>query len=112
MPFLTKTIVNRTSCNMTWERFQKRVEERRSVLENARSMNVKRLQQDIEKISKREMEFAKKLFEEIVPVRITVNEDALDKLQSIIPIRVEHVTKDAPSTAVEIAADEKKDNGP
>lgn len=59
------------------------------MLENARTMNVRRLQQDIDRISAREIEFAKKLFEEIVPVKVEWNPAAFDKLQEFVPIRVE-----------------------
>jgi hypothetical protein len=58
------------------------------VLETARTMKIQRVQQDLEKIAKREREYARKLIEEIVPVKIMWNEDAWQRLQGILPIRV------------------------
>lgn len=80
---------SKPNCNQTWDRIQKRLDDRRTVLENTRSMSVKRIQQDIEKITKREVEFAQKILEEIIPVKVIVNEDALAKLQSFVPVRFE-----------------------
>lgn len=73
----------------SWERIQKRVEERRAVLENSRTMNVKRLQNDLQRIAKKEVEFAQKVFEEIIPVKVAWNEEAWAKLQESMPIRLE-----------------------
>ena len=104
---------SKPTCNQAWDRFQRRVEERRNILENARTMNVKRLQQDIERISKREVEFAQKLFEELVPVRIQWNEDAWEKLQTVVPVRVEVIKKETVQESVTVVSEERKeDNGP
>lgn len=73
----------------TWERIQKRIDERRAVVENARTMNVKRLQNDMQRIAKKEVEFAQKLIEEIIPIKVTWNEDAWQKLQEALPLRIE-----------------------
>lgn len=74
--------------------FQKRAEERRQVLETARTMKIQRIQQDVERIVKREREYTKKLVEEIVPVKIVWNEDAWSKLKDFLPFRVEVNTKE------------------
>jgi hypothetical protein len=73
----------------SWERVQKRIEERRAVIESARAMNVKRLQNDVQRIARREAEFAQQILQEIVPVKITWNEDAWQKLQEALPVRIE-----------------------
>jgi hypothetical protein len=73
----------------SWERIQKRIEERRAVVENTRSMNVKRLQNDLHRIAKKEVEFAQKLVEELIPVKITWNDEAFRKLKESLPVRIE-----------------------
>lgn len=79
-------VIVRASCNKVgWEKF----EERRQVLENARNANVRRLRQDIDRISKRELEFAKNVWDTIVPVRLTWDEEAWARVKEFIPVRVE-----------------------
>lgn len=78
------------SCNkVSWENVQRKFEERRQVLENARNTNLRRLRQDVDRIAKREAEFVQKVVETIVPVRVSWNDDAWKKLQEFVPIRVE-----------------------
>lgn len=95
------------SCSSSWERFQKRVEERRAVIESARAMNVKRLQNDLQRIAKKEVEFAQKMLEEIVPVKVSWNQDAWTKLQESLPVRVEPLHSTDADDAV-VVKDEKK----
>lgn len=85
-----------------FEAFQKRLESRRQALETARTMKIQRLQQDVERIVKREREYAKQLLDEIIPVKITFNDDAWQRLQEILPIRVEHTTAAAAAAAPEV----------
>lgn len=84
-----------------FDKVQKRIEERRAVLESSRTMNVKRLQGDVQRIAKRELEFTKKLLDEFVPVRLIWNEEAVVKMQEAMPFRVEVVNsskeEEAPS---------------
>lgn len=68
---------------------RKRVEERRQPLEAARTMKIQRIQQDIERIAKREREYTEKLLSEIVPVKIVFNQGAWDRLKEFIPFTVE-----------------------
>lgn len=96
-----------------WDRVQKRVEERRAVIENARRMNAKRLQADVQRIFKKEAEFAQKVIEEIVPVKVTWNEEAWERVQEFIPIRVKVTeaadSKEPSATVVEpVVMDEEK----
>lgn len=82
------------SCNKpSWESIQKNIENRRVTLENARNMNLRRLHGDLERISKREIEYAQKLVEELVPVKISWNDDAWKRLQEFVPIKVEVTTE-------------------
>jgi hypothetical protein len=81
-------------CQAKWDSVRSKVDERRTLLENARNMNVKRLQTDVNRIAKRELEYTKKLVEELVPVRITWNEEAWERVQSFIPVRIEPIEKE------------------
>lgn len=78
-------VLVRASC----ESFKARVEERRQVLENARNANLRRLRADIDRIAKREQEFLKKTLDVIVPVKLSWDEKAWDRVKDFIPIRVE-----------------------
>lgn len=90
--------------NPLWDRFQRRLDERRTVLESARSMNVKRLRGDMERVMKKELEFTRKLVEEIIPVHISWNEEAWNKIQEHSPIRVQPLHEEvAPSASAEKA---------
>ena len=81
-------VASNSKCNVTWDNFKKRAEERRAILENARTMNVKRLQQDVDRIARRETEFAKQVIEEIVPVKIVWDEEGWNRLSALLPFRV------------------------
>lgn len=83
--------------------FRARAEERRAALETARTMKIQRIQQDIDRIVKREREYSQKLLEEIVPVRVIFNDDAWKRLQDLLPFRVEPVGA-APDAEAEAAA--------
>lgn len=76
--------------------FSKHIEERRQVLENARNASIRRLRHDIDRIAKKELEFAQKVVETIVPVRLSWDEEAWKRVQEFVPIRVE-VNVDAAS---------------
>ena len=71
-----------------------RMDARRQVLEKARREKVQRICKDIEAIVKREQDYAKQVFEQLVPVKITWNEDALSQLNNIMPLRIENIEKD------------------
>lgn len=72
----------------SFDSLKKRVEERRAVIENARNMNLTRLHQDVERIARRETEFAKQVLEEIVPFKLVWDETAWEKVREVVPIRV------------------------
>lgn len=108
MPVVVLASSVKPSCSSSWERFQKRIEDRRAVVESARAMNVKRLQNDLQRIAKKEVEFAQKMFEEIVPVKLTWNQDAWTKLQESLPIRVEPLSSTDSDVPVVVSKEEKK----
>lgn len=61
-------------------------------VERARSMTVNRIHEDLKRIAKREVSFAQKLLEEIIPVKVSWNQEAWEKLQEEMPLRVEKVS--------------------
>ena len=71
-----------------------KIDARRQILEQARRAKVQRIYKDIESIVKREQEYAKQVFEQLVPVKITWNEDALAQLNNMMPFRIENVEKE------------------
>lgn len=72
-----------------FESVKKRIDDRRTIVESSRAMNLKRLQHDVQRIAKKETEFVKKLVEEIVPVRVSWKPDAWEELEKYIPFRIE-----------------------
>lgn len=68
-------------------------------IENARAAKVARIRADIERIRKREVEYAKSLMEVIVPVKVSWDNDAWQRIKDFIPIRVEPIVAEttAPS---------------
>lgn len=60
-------------------------------LENTRAAKVARIRADIDRIRKREMEYAKTLFEVLVPVKVSWDEDAWNRIKEIVPVRVEPI---------------------
>lgn len=80
----------------SWDAIKKRIDDRRVVLENARNMNLTRLNNDVERIAKREVEFAKQIFEEIVPFKVEWNQEAWEKVKTTLPVRIVP-NKDTPS---------------
>ena len=77
----------------------KEMGERRRLVEQARNMSVRRIQQDLQRIAQRELDYAERLLAEYAPVKISLNESAWDRLQEFLPIRLEFAEK--PSVAVE-----------
>lgn len=85
----TSTTNGSKNCHTSVSQVQQFIESRRQIIEQSRSANLKRIQQDIQKIAKREREFSKKMFEELVPVKVIWNDEAWKKLQDFIPVRFE-----------------------
>ena len=71
-----------------------KMDARRQILEQARRAKIQRIYKDIESIVKREQEYAKQVFEQLVPVKITWNEDALSQLNNMVPFRIEPLEKE------------------
>lgn len=75
-------------------KLQKFINEKRQVLEQSRTAKMKRMQQDFSRISKREREYSQKLLEEIIPIKVSWNEEAWMKLQDFNPLKVEVIRKE------------------
>ena len=96
--------------NARWDQLQKR----RTDLENIRAMNVKRLRADFQRLARREVDYTKGLIQEIIPVKVTVNEDALNRLKDFFPFQVEldfqkdNDRKTVEPSAVILEEDDKK----
>jgi hypothetical protein len=74
--------------------FKKNLEERRNMLEQARTTRVKHIKQELEKISKREVEFSRSLVHDLVPFRVVWNEAAVSKVKEFIPFTFEEKEKE------------------
>jgi hypothetical protein len=85
-------------------------QQRRAALEKARTARVKRIQQDVQRIAKRETEFSKTLLDDIVPFRLVWNDDAVKKMKDNLPFTF--VEKERPVTpeVVPVRADEESDH--
>lgn len=90
-------VIRATLNKPNFQALRTRAEERRAALETARTMKIQRIQQDIERIVKREREYSQKLLEEIIPVKIIFNDDATKRLQDLLPFRIE-ITAQSPAT--------------
>lgn len=88
---MASLIVRASMARPDFKAIRERAQERRSALETARTMKVQRLQQDIDRIVKREREYSQTLLNEIVPVRVVWNDEAWKRLQDLLPFRVESV---------------------
>ena len=68
----------------------KKMNERRKHFEQVRTMNLRRVKDDIKHIADREMEYAKTTLGKIFPIKFSVNEEALKNM----PIKVEWTPED------------------
>jgi DNA-directed RNA polymerase subunit F len=77
------------------------VDEKRQIIEQGRTANLRRIQQDIQRIAKREREYGRKLLEELIPVKVTWDEEAWKKLQGFVPVKVEYVQEEKEDDVIE-----------
>lgn len=71
------------------EAMRSKMNEKRKSIEQVRSFNVRRLQTDMKKITKQEIDFTKKLLEQMVPIKLVWNEEATKRLRDMVPFTVE-----------------------
>ena len=74
-------------------------------IDSRRKSRVERLNKDIDVIVKREREYTKQLIEELVPVKIVWDEEALDRIMNMIPFHIEVINTVVP----EIVQDEEEE---
>ena len=81
--------------------WKRAIGERRRLLEQVRQTNLKHVNGDLDKIVKREVDFTKRVIEELVPVKITWRKDAangwLSSIMDALPFKVE--VKESPFKA-------------
>jgi len=65
----------------------KRIQQGRDRYEKSRSLTAKRIQDDLRKIAKNEVEFSKSLIKHIVPVDISIDKNATG-LKKLIPLNI------------------------
>lgn len=75
-------LIVQANCN--WQR----VTDKRQQLESFRQTKIARLRSDIDKISKREMQYAKDLVDQIIPVKLVWDEEAWNRVKEFVPVRV------------------------
>ena len=68
--------------------FSKKVAASRKHFEDIRNLNLRRVKEDVKHIANREIEYSKHLLESIFPIKVTVNEQALQDLKDKSPIQV------------------------
>jgi hypothetical protein len=73
---------------------KQQLDNRRTMLEQARQSSLRRVKTDLERISKRESEYVKKLVETIVPVKVSWNQEAWDKIKEFVPVKVEPIVEE------------------
>ena len=71
------------------EALRAKMNDRRKSIEQMRSFNVRRIQTDINKITKQEIEFTRKLIDQIVPVKVVWNDEATKRIREMLPFTVE-----------------------
>jgi hypothetical protein len=77
-----------SNANKVFESASKHIADRKRILEQSRNLGMKRLNSDIEKIAKSELDFAKRVIEELVPVKITFQQDAWNDWVANLPVRI------------------------
>lgn len=74
-----------------WER----ISQRRSVLEKERGLQAKRLRKDVHRIAVQDVKFVRRVLSEMVPIKVSVEEDACAKLSALVPVKVEVIDRSA-----------------
>ena len=90
--------------------FNKRVQQGRERLEKPRPVSKKRLQEEMSKIVKDEVQFTKSVLKHIIPVDISIDKKATG-LKKLIPLNIEMINDDVvPSSNInEVYVNETSD---
>lgn len=77
--------------------FIHRFSQRKKKVEQARTLNVRRIHDDLKLLARREIEFTKSFLEDAFPFDVEVDEDLLDAL---MPVKFRYKHKDDDDTCV------------
>ena len=101
---------NKKSCP-SFNQVKESIETKRTAVEQGRNGSLRRIHQDLQRIAKREQEYGKRLLEELVPVKVSWNEEAFQKLKEFVPIQVEYKKEEEEEDFVEpeVVSSEKDD---
>jgi hypothetical protein len=61
----------------------------RKLVEQSRSTNIRNIEKEIKKIIEKEKEYSLTVLEEIIPVSVNVNDEAINNFKNLIPITFE-----------------------
>src|SRR5210317_335839 len=61
----------------------------RKLVEQSRSTNLRNIEKEIKKIIEKEKEYSLTVLEEIIPVSVNVNDEAINNFKNLIPITFE-----------------------
>lgn len=86
MPFAA---ITRASASSYFDTVRKNLAEKRRVMEQSRSMQVRKLHTDVKRIINRERESTKEMLEDLIPLRVTWKPEALRAIEEFIPFKVE-----------------------
>jgi|LauGreDrversion2_3_1035106.scaffolds.fasta_scaffold160176_2 hypothetical protein len=95
------------------EAIRVKLNDRRKSIEQVRSFNVRRINADVKKITTQEIDFTKKLFEQMIPVKIIWKKNITKNIQDMIPFTVEinkEQTNDETNIELEDTAPVKNSN--
>lgn len=77
----------------------KEMNERRRIVEQSRTMNVRRIQQELQRIAQRELDYAERVLAEYAPIKLSFNPSAWSRLQDMLPIRLDFIEPEEKQTA-------------
>lgn len=113
----TITCCNGSNAQQRLNELRKRIEMNRSVMERARKQGIMRIRDDVKNIVKREVDYSKHMLEQLVPIKIEVNDDVINVLKMISPIRIVSRTdsssgsdNSSTSTSSDVLANDSRDN--
>jgi hypothetical protein len=75
--------------------------DRRQKVESIRQNKVARLRSDVDRITKREVEYIKEVVNVLVPIKLVWDADAWNRVKDFIPIRVELNKEQEPPIVVD-----------
>ena len=87
-----------------FQKFVKRAQNGRTRFEAPRTVSVKNLKENVQKIAKEELDFSKSLLKQIIPVDITIDKDAKG-LRKLIPLTILITKDESTNTSSEVVSE-------